>query len=283
MSSAQETALVTMEILENILLSLDIQSILTSAQRVCHKWRDLVSTSPSIQKHIFFQPDWDQKHKQQNPLLASIFPGWFSPDHTIPRAEIEDRGTLDIGSEGIKSSIDLNQPDVKASFKHKDASWRRMLVQQPPVLDLVLFRVGSSRGGSWLDGSHLYDLDVEDTSVKDLYSQALAISNPLRMDDFVDWVPWLGVEQFHRRMILWDDGDVQIPSEFEYHSFDKEEKCRLREALETFGMIAVKYYVVQCAMGSNHGPFMGKRRFLSPSPEIRHESTRVKRFKRSHQ
>jgi hypothetical protein len=96
---------------------------------VYHKWRDLVSTSPSIQKHIFFQPDWDQKHKQQNPLLASIFPGWFSPDHTIPRAELKIGALLILALEGIKSSIDLNQPDVKASFKHKDASWRRMLVQ----------------------------------------------------------------------------------------------------------------------------------------------------------
>jgi hypothetical protein len=283
MSSAQETALATVEVLENILLSLDIQTILTSAQRVCHKWRDLVTTSPYVQKHIFFQPDWDQKHKQQNPLLASIFPGWFSHDHTIPREKMEDQGTLDIESEGIKSSIDLDQPDVKASFKHQDASWRHMLVQQPPVLDLVQFRVESSRGGSWLGGPYLYGLDVEDTSVKDLYSQALAISNPLRMDDFVDWVPWLGVDEFHRRMILWDDKDVQIPSEFEYYSFDQEEKRRLREALETFGIIAVRYYVVQCAMGSNHGPRMMKRRFLSPSSEIRHGPTRVKRFKRSHQ
>jgi hypothetical protein len=72
MISAQDIALATVEVLENILLSLDIKSILTSAQRVSHSWEGVISTSLSLQKHIFLQPEWNGKHKERYNILATF-------------------------------------------------------------------------------------------------------------------------------------------------------------------------------------------------------------------
>jgi hypothetical protein len=39
-------------------------------------------------------------------------------------------------------------PASLGRFVRKDASWRRMLLQQPPILELGLFHIGSARGGT---------------------------------------------------------------------------------------------------------------------------------------
>lgn len=160
MESAQGTALATVEVLENMLLRLDLKSILTSAQRVCHSWHDLVSTSPSLQKHLYFQPDWQRRHKNRNPLLAKHFPGWFpSTEPQLERAT--EHGIIKSGHLGTESDFEnltLAQPDKNASFMWKNASWRRMLVQQPPILDLAIFKVSSARGGKFIRGPYIQEL-----------------------------------------------------------------------------------------------------------------------------
>ncbi|RAL07911.1 uncharacterized protein BO97DRAFT_446502 [Aspergillus homomorphus CBS 101889] len=85
MATAQSSALATVEILESILLHLDIQFILTSAQR-------------------------KSERKEET------------------------------GPYGVTSRWDLDDPAQKACFTRRTASWRRMLVRQPPILGAIFFK-----------------------------------------------------------------------------------------------------------------------------------------------
>jgi len=253
MGNAQDTALLTVEILEKILLSLDLKSILTSAQSVCHSWHDLISTSPSLQKHLYFQPDWNRKNKHRNPLLAPLFPGWFPLTDPQPGQALEEHGMLYsdfLGQRHDFESLALAQPDRNLFFMDKDASWRRMLIQQPPILDLAIFRARCNRGGTFLTGPHIQQLPQETNqdkkSVKDLYSLSLAGSNPLRMGLFFDEVVRTNGAIPRCWMILWDNENVQIPHGIHYYPFKEEEKQTLREILETYGMTMVVYQTQQC-------------------------------------
>lgn len=132
--------LATPEILEMILLQTDMRTLLTSAQRVCRAWLHLITKSPSIQKALFFTPMKDSDRgsdtKRINPLLADAFAPIFPPKD---------------GSEKHKFDFsNLNwtkDPSSMARFVRKDASWRRMLVQQPPLPELGLFNLYHARGG----------------------------------------------------------------------------------------------------------------------------------------
>ncbi|KAB8229016.1 uncharacterized protein BDW43DRAFT_315352 [Aspergillus alliaceus] len=75
-------ALSQSELLELILLSLDLQTLLTSAQRVCSQWRHIIRESPFLQGTLFFKPrrtslshpsPGDQEHHQS------------APNHRLPR------------------------------------------------------------------------------------------------------------------------------------------------------------------------------------------------------
>lgn len=250
MESAQDTALATVEVLENILLSLDLQSTLTSAQRVCHSWHDLVSTSPSLQKHLYFQPDWQRRHKHRNPLLAKLFPGWF-PSAEPQLERVIEHGIIEsgyLGSESDFENLTLAQPDKNASFMWKNASWRRMLVQQPPILDLAIFRVKSARGGKSMRGPYIQEMLQADISVEDLYSQSLAAPNPLRMDLFFDQVIHTNGAIPTCWMTMWYNGDreAQVPSAIGSYKFKEEGKRMLRETVELYEMGLVVYQTQQC-------------------------------------
>ncbi|KAK6068895.1 F-box domain-containing protein [Seiridium cupressi] len=149
----------TLELLECILVNLDMRTLLVSAQRVCRTWHSLINTSPALQVALFFKPDgsWDVQrghdHEagggsqdvgktrggsvRKNPLLASLFPAWFddyvSPgpedSHSAPRAVYRSQ------SKPPPYTEFAGQPFAKNSevFMRRTASWRRMLVQQPPA------------------------------------------------------------------------------------------------------------------------------------------------------
>jgi hypothetical protein len=115
------------EILELILLQLDNQTILTAAQRACRAWRELIHGSSSLQKALFFLPEGHcgrEDEKAQNPLLVQRFPYFFfgkeEPVSLLP--------SLDM----------IKRPKKLEAYLRPEASWRRMLVQQPPVLVIGL-------------------------------------------------------------------------------------------------------------------------------------------------
>ncbi|PKX99286.1 F-box domain protein [Aspergillus novofumigatus IBT 16806] len=118
MAESQRLVLSTPELLEYILLYLDIESLLTSAQRVCHSWTRLIQTSPRLQQALFFKPTPPEKcrEKLRNPLLAEHFWNFF-PYHLDPFSMRE--YTYRMLSWG-------EQSDRRQKRFRREASWRRM-------------------------------------------------------------------------------------------------------------------------------------------------------------
>lgn len=128
------------ELLEMILVQMDMRSLLTSAQRVCLHWASLINSSPSIQKALFFTPikesEWGADEKTPNPLLAETFPSIF------PARGRTDRFRFDFSDMAITKDA-----STMARFVRKEASWRRMLVQQPPIRTIGLFHISHGMVG----------------------------------------------------------------------------------------------------------------------------------------
>lgn len=129
------------EILEMILAQVDMRTLLTSARRVSRSWFNLISTSSSIQKALFFTPikdsEWGIKEKILNPLLTEAFPSLF------PAKERRYGYCFTI----CKLPMTKDASNM-ARFIRKDASWRKMLVQQPPISGIGLFPIYSAMGGT---------------------------------------------------------------------------------------------------------------------------------------
>lgn len=93
MPGSRDKVLHTPELLEAVLGSLDIRTLLTSAQLVSRAWHSLITHSPSLQRALYFRPDDGGErltstnagaHDAEgdlglNPLLAEVFPSFFQP------------------------------------------------------------------------------------------------------------------------------------------------------------------------------------------------------------
>lgn len=263
MAGVQDKALTTPEILETILLHLDLASILTSAQRVCHSWRDLITTSPSLQQHLYFQPNWNQNQNQTlktpNPLLSTLFPGWFPPP---PPANIS-RATTDKDDEEVEAAVldehtfetlALAHADKNRAFMYKHASWRNMLLSQPPIPDLVLFGVCENFGGTVFGGPVLPfgpgagDSESEtDSKPPTVMPDANAEPKPLRMATLYDELVESHGSIPRYWMFLWDTTPQQrMPREFGGYRFSDEERRLVRETVRAYGMVLGEYVVRQC-------------------------------------
>ncbi|KAJ5917420.1 hypothetical protein N7466_010974 [Penicillium verhagenii] len=174
-------ALNTMEILEMILVQTDMRTLLVSAQRVCHKWADLIAHSPSIQKTLFFTPiqesEWGTGIQIFNPILTktinSSFPFNNEPDNW----------------QDFRLSAFMMTKDHSgvAAFTRKNASWRKMLVQQPPTPGIGILDTASSRGGTSARFSHiLADQEMEESGQNWLLDGNKRISNEFSrmLDEF---------------------------------------------------------------------------------------------------
>ncbi|CAG7969154.1 unnamed protein product [Penicillium nalgiovense] len=158
----QSHALSIPEIFELVLLNLDTHTLLTKATRICHSWSHFINSSPRIQWALFFRPldNALNKPKTQNPLLAETFPSIF--DQSVNTNKKNDLDT-DTTNEKTTSNVTLTTFDmVKNPHKwdayiRQEASWRRMLVQQPPVYTLSLLRSNVGHGGQ-----HLYIYEALD-------------------------------------------------------------------------------------------------------------------------
>ncbi|KAF4230188.1 hypothetical protein CNMCM6805_000823 [Aspergillus fumigatiaffinis] len=139
MAESTRLVLSTPELLENVLFYLDVQSLLTSAQRVCRSWTRLIQTSPRLQQTLFFKPIPPEqcRGKLLNPLLARHFTG------LLP-ALMDPYGVRDCSLRQPWSK----QSDRRQKFFRREASWRQMLVQQPPA-SLAYIEASHSRG-DWI-------------------------------------------------------------------------------------------------------------------------------------
>ena len=146
--SAINQVLNTPEILAMILAEMDMRTLLISAQRVCRTWLNLISESPSIQKALFFTPikgsEWGMEEKTSNPLLAETFPSFF-PAKGRPMYYQFNFSDLAMAKDA----------STMARFVRDDASWRRMLVQQPPISDIGVLHICHTMSGDYAGSSNI--------------------------------------------------------------------------------------------------------------------------------
>ncbi|GIJ83163.1 hypothetical protein Asppvi_001682 [Aspergillus pseudoviridinutans] len=123
------------EIREMILLKVDMRTLLCM-QRTCRSWLRTIKESLAIQKALFFTPieNTPDQEKAQNLLLAEAFPPLFQvinpliPEDAFGYVYDNTFTTFDM----------LKDPSIGAAYLRPEASWRRMLVQQPPVRDFAV-------------------------------------------------------------------------------------------------------------------------------------------------
>ncbi|KAK7038336.1 putative f-box domain protein [Favolaschia claudopus] len=150
MSSAQHSVMVTPELVELVLLHLPMRDLLITAPLVCKWWRDL-TLKPTLQRALFFEPDNLSLPRIKNPLLAELFPPFFGSliDHTASRWSWP-------GS--AKTIMAMPCSLAPEAFKRKEASWRRMLVSQPPARTMAVSERRHARGGNSQRRAVLEDL-----------------------------------------------------------------------------------------------------------------------------
>ncbi|KAF7353302.1 putative f-box domain protein [Mycena sanguinolenta] len=119
MSESQDEVISTPELLELTLSHLPIRDLLLTAPLVCKTWLAITRT-PALQRILFFEPDPSPRAAcTHNPLLAQ---------------NVKD----------IKSMPWSRVPDA---FNRPEASWRRMLVSQPPPQKTLVREIARWRGG----------------------------------------------------------------------------------------------------------------------------------------
>ncbi|GFF86609.1 hypothetical protein IFM61606_05443 [Aspergillus udagawae] len=207
MAESQRLVLSTPELLEYVLLYLDVQSLLTSAQRVCRSWTRLIQTSPRLQQVLFFKPIPPERcpEKLINPLLARHFTG------LLP-ASMDPYGVRD----GSLRHPWSEQADRRQKFFRREASWRRMLVQQPPA-SLAYVETSHSHG-DWIYKCYYLPCNASPTThlINDQVQMDLI---GLRMNMLYDLVLESCFGVLHRHWICWEG---QMPPEFpEYVSTEQ--------------------------------------------------------------
>ncbi|RAK82053.1 uncharacterized protein BO72DRAFT_523922 [Aspergillus fijiensis CBS 313.89] len=136
------------ELLEPILLALDLRTLLTSAQRVCTQWRSIVQRSSSLQEKLFFKPRATAKRHYSpepifNPLLTTAFPAIF---HAVSPHRGREFNIADLEL--------ITHPAKRTAYLRPEASWRSMLIQQPPTSSFGIVQ----RSGGQLGYSGSYEI-----------------------------------------------------------------------------------------------------------------------------
>ncbi|KAJ6451224.1 hypothetical protein C8R47DRAFT_1170273 [Mycena vitilis] len=159
-SPATETVLATPELLEQLLAFLSMRDLLLIAPLVSKTWQAITFT-PRLQRILFFQADPASTSAEpvQNPLLVEIFSPFFIRDlETQSRWSWPDAKTI----------IALPWASAPAAFRRPDASWRRMLVQQPPLRHLPVTEIRHGRMGDWKRRAKMVDVELRMGTLYDL-------------------------------------------------------------------------------------------------------------------
>ncbi|KAF2492842.1 hypothetical protein BU16DRAFT_583909 [Lophium mytilinum] len=162
---AATRVLTTAELLENILHHLPPASLLR-AQGCCRLFHALISTSPLLQSDLFFRYTAQSSKSNSttnsfalNPILVSAFPEWFQSaldesKHQPSPYQVY-RENLPPGIDGrdvLKESEHifhrLPWTTRREEFKSKEASWRRMLISNPPIRKIEFRKENSSETGT---------------------------------------------------------------------------------------------------------------------------------------
>lgn len=120
-----------MELWESILSQVDLRTLLISATRVCRAWATLIRDSLGLQQLLFFAPDTriPSNKKTHSSLLLDSFPSVF-----FKHAKRGDDYNFTIASWDF-----IKHPEKQLAYLRPEASWRRMLVQQPPIYRIAIW------------------------------------------------------------------------------------------------------------------------------------------------
>lgn len=130
MESAGQRLASTPELMHQIFTQLDMRTLLVSIQRVCKTWSDIVQTSHELQRALFFEPVAAPTERDitncrvLNPLLRRIFTPFYPESDILQSGYAPDRMSFE--SLGFMDKLAGRQ-----AFLLKEASWRKMQVQQP--------------------------------------------------------------------------------------------------------------------------------------------------------
>ncbi|KAI0146163.1 hypothetical protein GGR57DRAFT_293855 [Xylariaceae sp. FL1272] len=143
---AVATAWAIPEIAENILAHLPMKDLLL-AQGVSLSWRDLIRASPVLQMSLFMRPRHLEPAqntssngvpiREINPLLMEHMQMWFCRDP-------------DNQHRTVKDAPWAQQTVSRLAFLRRDASWRRMLLAQPPFTVFESAQMTHAMGGDSL-------------------------------------------------------------------------------------------------------------------------------------
>ncbi|KAF4307396.1 putative f-box domain protein [Botryosphaeria dothidea] len=125
------------ELVELVFLHLPMRDLLR-IQQVCRAWQSTIQNSPTIQQSLFFAPK-RRKHPiypeketwEVNALLAEEFPPWFQIGY------IKSRWDWPMARSFTGLPWTKDEKKIQA-FMRPEASWRRMLVTQPPIRDVQI-------------------------------------------------------------------------------------------------------------------------------------------------
>jgi hypothetical protein len=225
--TAKDKVLGTTELIERILLRLDMHSLLVSAQRVCRRWTEVITTSPSLQRYLFLQPDprplRQGETRAKNPLLAWFFRDWF-PNCWVAQEYGYGLTTMAIDYYHIASSEIATDSVLNAAMRHPGATWRKMLPCQPPFGGFVRCRFSEGLV-SWevqlslITKSEIYNIDSINGYLAgylrpDRYVTVPTDTEPITMDTLYHIVI-LGYGSSIDWLFVWSDGGgdrmVNIP------------------------------------------------------------------------
>ncbi|CAG7964072.1 unnamed protein product [Penicillium nalgiovense] len=217
----------TPEILEMILAGTDMRTLLTSAQRVCRNWASLIRNSRSIQKTLFFIPikdsEWGIGQKIPNPLLTETFASFF-PTKNRPDSYQFDFSDL----------VMTRDASTLAQFIRADASWRKMLVQQPPISKIGLFHISHEIGGDSAESASILADKIMQGSGYDGFRMERLVEL-LLFSCRVEFSPFIDAR------VYWS---TEEPISFE-RSFQGINDAFYR-ALDKFGLVVHTCEVIQC-------------------------------------
>ncbi|OJJ30464.1 hypothetical protein ASPWEDRAFT_46060 [Aspergillus wentii DTO 134E9] len=113
------------EILENILLHTDMCTLLTSAQRVCHHWHNLITESHNLQAALFFKPT-KRKFQEGSQTHSKL------PHRRKPLALLLPQTTT-YGTKGV--CISKTQPTLRGPSQgsHIPSSRSKLETDAPPA------------------------------------------------------------------------------------------------------------------------------------------------------
>ncbi|CAI6096104.1 unnamed protein product [Clonostachys chloroleuca] len=245
MDTHRRAVLGTPELLEYILLQMDMRTLL-AAQCVCRAWDDVITTVPSIRQKLFFQPAPHSNVAEKNPLLAELFPHWFAHGEWANRREMFAAKDL--------STLAFVRKELNSAFQYEKASWKKMLLTQPPIRSFVCCQILYVMDGEGCDlsviseqGETPYAHAGEQLPIP----EAESTGNPLTMETFYRQVTKIyGTRSgdAYEWLFIWGDETSQqtIPGHLGRYTFQEEIKEELEVILRRDGLVMFEKANMAC-------------------------------------